>query len=402
MDFRISLDNPLFVLAVLLTAGGVCGHLARRLHLPSVTGQILAGVLLGPAVLGVFGAEAAHPLSPIVHFALGLIAVDIGTHLHLRRLRNHFRRLGLLLLLEATATPLFVYGALVFGARTDWTIGILFGTLAVATAPATVLAIVKETRSRGVYVRTLIAAVALNNIACITAVRDGVHGGRAAERFDPGGGAEGRVFLMRPLIQVAVCGDLLGGGVGLAMVLLHPPRVPLPTGWPRPSSGGISLFLTVGHVGHDRWVFRACWLVPLPGRGDPGQHWCRRRKRWGTGRSPASSPPSWPIFFTLAGLELDFSRHAVRRLGLLVAPFVVLARAGGKVLAGYLSMSIARRAAVHVRQLHGLGAAARRPAWPWVCCCKVREERTGRHRWASSFLVVGVATVACSTRSSAR
>ena len=39
--------------------------------------------------------------------------------------------------------------------------------IAISTAPATVLAIVKETRSKGIYVRTLIAAVALNNLACI-------------------------------------------------------------------------------------------------------------------------------------------------------------------------------------------------------------------------------------------
>ena len=129
-------DNALFVLAVLLVSGALCGQLARKIHMPSVTGQILAGILLGPSVFHVFGHEAVQGLRPIIHFALGLIAVDVGTHLHLRRLRNSFRRLGVLLLLEITLTPFLVYLVLVLLAGRDWTFGILLGALAVSTAPA--------------------------------------------------------------------------------------------------------------------------------------------------------------------------------------------------------------------------------------------------------------------------
>ena len=39
--------------------------------------------------------------------------------------------------------------------------------VSIATAPATTVALVRETRSKGVFVKTLIAAVALNNTACI-------------------------------------------------------------------------------------------------------------------------------------------------------------------------------------------------------------------------------------------
>ncbi len=46
-------------------------------------------------------------------------------------------------------------------------LALLLAALAVSTAPATVVAVVKETRSRGVFVKTLVAAVALDNMACI-------------------------------------------------------------------------------------------------------------------------------------------------------------------------------------------------------------------------------------------
>ncbi len=40
--------NPLFALSVLLFLGFVLGHLAEKLKLPSLVGQILAGILVGP------------------------------------------------------------------------------------------------------------------------------------------------------------------------------------------------------------------------------------------------------------------------------------------------------------------------------------------------------------------
>ncbi|MEE8111697.1 MAG: hypothetical protein V3T54_03090 [Acidobacteriota bacterium] len=45
--------GPLLTLAIILIAGVLFGHLAGRFHLPSVTGQILIGILLGPYVLSV-------------------------------------------------------------------------------------------------------------------------------------------------------------------------------------------------------------------------------------------------------------------------------------------------------------------------------------------------------------
>ncbi len=44
LDLPLPADNPLFTLAVLLAFGALCGQLAKRIGLPSVTGQILAGI----------------------------------------------------------------------------------------------------------------------------------------------------------------------------------------------------------------------------------------------------------------------------------------------------------------------------------------------------------------------
>ena len=341
MDFSFTPDSPLFVLAVLLTAGGIFGQLARRLHLPSVTGQILAGVLLGPAVLGVFDVHAAHQLTPIVQFALGLIAVDIGTHLHVRRLRNHFRRLGFLLLLEATVTPLLVYATFVFGARTDWTIGALFGTLAIATAPATVLAIVKETRSRGVYVRTLIAAVALNNIACITLFELSYSAVRLT--FDPEGQTEGLSLVLRPLLQLGGA-VLLGGGIGAALIAgtRHVHRTEQLT-----LVSIISIFLTIGMAD----ALGLSSLLSCLMLGVTMANLSPEKEEIGHRVFANFEPAVLAVFFTLAGLDLDFT---YLNSGWVLVLLFVGARIVGKLAAGFLAMRMAG-ATQSVRRYLGWG-----------------------------------------------
>lgn len=159
--------DPLLTLALILTAGMLAGQAASRLRLPSVTGQILVGILIGPSVLGLLHHEQVVSLQPVTHFALGLIAVTIGGHLHFSRILVAKRRLGWLLAFEATVTPFVVGSTVYLFFDVEWVVAAMLAALAVETAPATVLALVKEARAAGVFVRTLLAAVALNNIACL-------------------------------------------------------------------------------------------------------------------------------------------------------------------------------------------------------------------------------------------
>jgi Kef-type K+ transport system membrane component KefB/nucleotide-binding universal stress UspA family protein len=53
-------------LVVLLTAGRLAGELMQRLGQPAVTGQIIAGVLLGPSVLGALAPPLWHGLFPAI------------------------------------------------------------------------------------------------------------------------------------------------------------------------------------------------------------------------------------------------------------------------------------------------------------------------------------------------
>ncbi len=367
----------MFVLAVLLAFGAVCGQLAKKVHLPSVTGQILAGVLLGPSVLHVFGHDAVEGLRPVLHFALSLIAVDVGTHLHLRRMRNAFKRLGVLLLLEATLTPMLVTVALVFGARQDWTFGILFGALAISTAPGTVLAIVKESRSKGVYVRTLIAAVALNNIACI-ALFEMAHTAVNVS-MDPSGGTTSSV-LLAPVIQL-VGAALIGGclGVGLILGSKHVIHIEQLT-----TVSIIAIFLTTGVADY----FGISNLLACLFLGVTMVNMAPEKEEIGHRVFVNFEPAILAIFFTLAGLELDFGFLATGWI--LVALFVV-ARFVGKVLSGVLAMRMAK-GTDNVRRYLGFGLIPQ--AGVAVGLLLEIQDNPALAETASLILAVGVTAVA--------
>jgi len=157
----------LLVLAILLSGGIILGFLSKKIGLPGVTGQIVAGVLIGKSGFHLIDVEALDiGLRSVTEFALCLIAVTIGSHLNLKRFHNAYRRIVIIVLLEVLLVPLCVAAGLRLSGTDPISI-LMLSVIAIATAPATTIAIINETKSRGVFVKTLLAVVALNNIVCI-------------------------------------------------------------------------------------------------------------------------------------------------------------------------------------------------------------------------------------------
>ncbi len=151
---------------LLLVSALVGGIVARALRLPRVTAYLLVGLLLGPHSLQVLPAEHLEHLEPIGRLAMALVLFNMGCHFPL----DHFRRIisGVLRLSagELGLTFLLVSGGLVLLGE-SWEAAILLGTLALATAPATTVLVLKEASSEGPITERTIAMVALNNLASI-------------------------------------------------------------------------------------------------------------------------------------------------------------------------------------------------------------------------------------------
>lgn len=157
--------GPLLVLSIIVLAGGAGGWAAKRLRVPSITGNIVAGAVLGFTLL--HGIEAAKVLQPLSSFAMALIAAAVGGHLSYRRIHNALRRIVSIAVLESLSVAVLVTMACHFLLNTSWPVAALLGCTAVETAPATTVALVNETRARGTFVKTLLSVVAIDNILCI-------------------------------------------------------------------------------------------------------------------------------------------------------------------------------------------------------------------------------------------
>lgn len=330
--------GPLLILAMIILCGVAFGELARLIRIPSITGQIVAGILLGKSGFDLFAEESLHGLAPLTNFALGLIAVTVGAHLNIKRLRNAGRRLFLLLLTESTITPSVVFLSLWMLADVPTSEALLYATVAIATAPATTVALVRETRSKGVFVKTLIAAVALNNMACLVLfeIVRSVTGSWSL------GGSDAAVNWQAPVGQL-LAAVAIGGAVAIAMDLInrfvvHKERLA--------TAAVAALVLTSGLAAtFDVSPILACLFL-----GIIQTNITPSRSQLVDSTFADFEPAILTVFFTLAGMHMSLEHAATAGV---VSGLLFGSRIAGKVLAANLAMRFAN-ATDRVRKNLGL------------------------------------------------
>lgn len=331
--------DPLLTLAVVVVAGVVFGALARAVRLPGVTGQIVVGVAMGASGLHLFDHHAIEALQPVTHFALGLMAVTIGSHLSLKKLRGAGRRLAWLLLAESIVTPVLVFGAMVAIPGIEWTSALLLAALAVSTAPVTIVAVVKETRSKGVFVKTLVAAVALNNMACILLFE--LARAVAGVELDDSGTRTLSEGFLSPLQQLIKAFALGGGAAVLLNVVGRFVMKPeLFT-----TAGAVAILLTSGlseYFGVSPLL--SCMFLGMI------QANTTTRDRLADRVFANFEPAILAVFFTLAGMHLNFEEAG--RAGIAAIVFFGV-RGLGKVLACNIALRVAQ-ATTRVRNWLGV------------------------------------------------
>ncbi|AGF77513.1 Kef-type K+ transport system, membrane component [Desulfocapsa sulfexigens DSM 10523] len=163
-------------IAILLAIGLIAAKICQRIHLPSVTGYIIAGLLLGPTGINLISEQSiGHNLDHFTNIALMLIAFGIGEHIEIKNLKKHARSLLFIALFETSCTLVVVTSA-IFGVITltglhidGWqlkenlALSILLGAVSVATAPAATLLVIRELKAKGPLTSTLMAIVAIDN-----------------------------------------------------------------------------------------------------------------------------------------------------------------------------------------------------------------------------------------------
>jgi Kef-type K+ transport system membrane component KefB len=313
--------NELSSLGLILLLALGAGHLVKYIRIPEVTGYILAGVVLGPSMLGWVSSRNLAALEILSEVALGLILFSVGTVFEASRFARVGRQVALLTLYEAVLAALLVTaGMLALGV--SWEASLLLGAIAMATAPASTLMVIREIDSEGPLTDSLLAIIALNNIYCIIAfslvgtVIELSHG------LDESAGLFGTLYAaLYPLVWQLVGSVALGFLIGL--LLARWASAITETGETLILLGGSILFC----VGLAR-VLDLSPLIASMAVGATMVNLSHRSQPLFETLSEAD-PPFYAIFFVLAGADLDVS--LVGSLGL--AGFVYLVgRAVGKFL----------------------------------------------------------------------
>jgi fructose PTS system EIIBC or EIIC component len=159
--------NILFVIAVILIIGFIFSRLAKKVHLPSVTMQIVGGIIIGPHLLNLFNPEVYESFRPITNFALGFIGFAIGSHLDFRKLHNAGARIFLITVCDALITGSIVFVSMYYLIKLPFPSALLISAIAITTAPGSTIHIVREKRAKGIFTKTLLASVAFNNVLVI-------------------------------------------------------------------------------------------------------------------------------------------------------------------------------------------------------------------------------------------
>ncbi|MGM0413737.1 MAG: cation:proton antiporter [Bacillota bacterium] len=158
--------NVLLLVGIVLLAGFAGGRIADWTGLPSVTGYLLTGLIIGPSITGILSASGLSNLQPINNFALGLIGLSIGGELKWRFIKTKWQDFSMLFLGELVVTFSFVLIATYLFTR-NLPLAILLASLALATAPGAIINILNENKVRGNFPKILMSLVALDNLFCI-------------------------------------------------------------------------------------------------------------------------------------------------------------------------------------------------------------------------------------------
>ncbi|MCD4651940.1 MAG: PTS sugar transporter subunit IIA [Candidatus Cloacimonetes bacterium] len=153
---------------------------------------------------------------PITKFVLGLIGLMIGSHLDFRKLRNSGKRIIWITLVDILLVAPLVYTGLRFVAGMSIEISVFVSIIATATAPGSILHIIRETRAQGILTKTILAVVALNNALVIL-----IFYTASSIFISHSGSGEFNVFhtVLSPFMYL-IESLLAGGLVGLALMFI--------------------------------------------------------------------------------------------------------------------------------------------------------------------------------------
>ena len=339
--------ETLLSISIALLAGLFMSRLAKVMKCPAVTGYLVAGILIGPFLLGRLGLnglgfvslENVKSYGVINNTALGFIAFSIGNEFRLEDLKHTGKKAVVIGIFEAfTATILvdivMVLIALFFFKGLSLSAAITLGSIAAATAPAATLMVVRQYKAKGKVTSLLLPIVALDDALglIIFAVSFGIAKALLSGQVDV------ISIVVNPLIEI-ILSLAFGAFMGIMLTyferFFHSRSKRLSV-----SIGFVALTVAISlysfHIGPVKIGFSSLLVCMMLGTlfcnlCDFSEELMARCDRW--------TAPLFILFFVLSGAELDFSvfkNVSIIFIGLIY----IVVRAAGKYLGAFIGSCI--------------------------------------------------------------
>ena len=329
----------LLAMGIAMFAGLLLSRLTSRLNLPDVTSYLVAGVLVGPLVLGQLGIPGlgfssfhfVESMGLVCDAALGFIAFSIGSEFRVSALRKTGRQATIIAIFQALTATLFVDLALIglhflLGDKLPISTCLILGAIATATAPAATLMVVNQYKAKGPLTDILLPIVALDDAVglIVFAVSKGV------AKALIGGQLSVISVLVNPTIEI-VASLALGAALGWVFSLVekyfnsNSKRLSLAVAFVAICAGLSKLSFHFGelHIGFSSLLVCMMCGTIFCNLCDFSEEIMHKTERW-TG-------PVYVLFFVISGAELDLTVFAdLAVVGIGVA--YILSRSAGKIL----------------------------------------------------------------------
>ena len=218
--------SVLLTLSIALLSGLLLSRVVKLFGLPAVTAYLIAGVLIGPFLLGRIGVGFNSTDNTPEHYkilcdlALGFIAFAIGNEFRLSQLKKIGRQATVIGIFQALFTCIVVDVvlislSLILGEDVfPLSAALILGAVATATAPAATLMVVKQYKAKGPLTDLLLPIVALDDAVglVVFAVSFGV-----AKSIDTGV-VDVVSMIVNPLLEV-ILSIILGALMGVLFTM---------------------------------------------------------------------------------------------------------------------------------------------------------------------------------------
>ncbi len=338
----------LISLSVALLSGLLLSRAAKKVRLPAVTAYLVAGVLIGPYLLGSLGIpglgitrDRIEGFGIIADVALGFIAFSMGNEFRLSALKRIGKQAMTVGVLQAIFTTLVVDVALValhflMPDKLPLSAAIVLGAVAAATAPAATLMVVRQYKAKGPLTDILLPVVALDDAVglVVFAVSFGIAKAMSQAEVSP------LSIVLEPLLEVCLS-LLLGFLMGLLFTLCErffhsrSKRMAVSVTFVMLTVGISCCRFELGGIAVSFSSLLACMMLGTVFCNicDFSEELMERADRW--------TAPILILFFVVSGAELElsvFSDVAVVIIGIVY----VLARSLGKYFGAGFSSRLAK------------------------------------------------------------